>query len=223
MKEQQKEGRQKPADGYGLILCLHTSCVFPFVASCSFDSFLSGGFSSPIKMVMVVASYLSVFVTTVPQLIVRKLRVSLRIRDLTPPLIRAFWISEINWGFLKLVQDMDDCVIIVNQLMILMHESGQFDGLEFGFYYRLTKNLKAATRYIRSNSSDNLSDPIHTQQMFPDNTVDIPATGSDLTVPSNWDFSTGNVVPIPEDESQPHAKNTNKLDDVKDVGIYKSS
>nr|GEW43519.1 putative DNA-binding domain-containing protein [Tanacetum cinerariifolium] len=53
--------------------------------------------------------------------------------------------------------------------------------------------------------------------MFPDNTVDIPATGSDLTVPSNWDFSTGNVVPIPEDESQPHAKNTNKLDDVKDI------
>nr|GEY41638.1 probable flavin-containing monooxygenase 1 [Tanacetum cinerariifolium] len=58
-------------------------------------------------------------------------RVLLSISDLTPPLIGAFWISEINWGFLKLVQDMDDCGIIVNQLMILMrvrivflHESG---------------------------------------------------------------------------------------------------
>lgn len=69
-----------------------------------------------------------------------------------------------------------------------------------------------------SSSSDNLNDPIHTPQMFPDNTVDIPVTGSDLSVPLKWDFSTGNVVPIAEDnESQPRAKNSNKLDDVKDI------
>ncbi|GJU40664.1 putative DNA-binding domain-containing protein [Tanacetum coccineum] len=59
-----------------------------------------------------------------------------------------------------------------------------------------------------SSSSNDLNHPIHTLQMFPDNTVDIPATGSDLTVPLNWDFSTGNVVPIAEEnESQPRAKN----------------
>ncbi|GJU40663.1 putative DNA-binding domain-containing protein [Tanacetum coccineum] len=69
-----------------------------------------------------------------------------------------------------------------------------------------------------SSSSNDLNHPIHTQQMFPDNTVDIPATGSDLTVPLNWNFSTGNVVPIAEEnESQPRAKNSNKLDDVKDI------
>ncbi|GJS56612.1 putative DNA-binding domain-containing protein [Tanacetum coccineum] len=79
-------------------------------------------------------------------------------------------------------------------------------------------NFSCDNFFSVSNSSDILSDPIHTQQMFPDNKVDIPATGSDLTVPLNWDFSTGNVVPIADDnESQPHAKSSNKLEDAKDI------
>nr|GFA85143.1 hypothetical protein [Tanacetum cinerariifolium] len=46
---------------------------------------------------------------TVPLLLDFLSPVSLSIGDRTPPLIGAFWISKINWGFLKLVQDMDDC------------------------------------------------------------------------------------------------------------------
>nr|GFA27636.1 hypothetical protein [Tanacetum cinerariifolium] len=71
--------------------------------------------------------------------LIYKIRVSLSIGDLTPPLIGGFWISEINWGFLKFVQDMDDCVIIVNQLMILMRKQSGYNILRAVGLWRVSQ------------------------------------------------------------------------------------